>query len=230
MFAAPRVQRHWLAVLAAIAWASVALQFYSSLSRDFAFVSLLGRIVDVLSYFTITSNILLAMVATVGAQQGSDGKPLASPGALTATAVYIFVVAVTYAALLKSRAHLVGWPAVWADFGLHELTPVLYLAYWLMFVRKDRLTWRQPAVWLIYPAAYIAYTLARGALIHRYPYYFANAGALGYPRALFNGALFLLGFWLLGLGAVALGRVKRLSAPQLCSRSVSEAKRLSRES
>jgi len=209
MFAAPRVQRHWLAALAAIAWASVALQFYASLSRDFAFVSLLARIVDVLSYFTITTNILLAMVATVGVQRGSDGKPLASPGALTATAVYIFVVAVTYAVLLKSRAHLVGWPAVWADFGLHEVTPALYLGYWALFVNKAKLRWIQPVVWLIYPAAYIAYTFGRGALIHRFPYFFADVDALGYPRALLNAVLFLLGFWLLGLLAVALGRIKR---------------------
>ena len=208
---APKVQRSWLAAMAVVAWGSVALQFYSTLSRDFSFVSLMGRVINVLSYFTITTNILVATVATLGAQRGADGKPLASSGVLTATAVYIFVVGVTYAVLLKGTAQLVGWEAVWADFGLHEVTPVLYVAYWLLFVRKDQLTWRQPAVWLIYPAAYIAYTLARGALIHRYPYFFANPDALGYPRALFNAVLFLSGFWLLGLGAVALGRIKKLS-------------------
>src|SRR5437899_1533753 len=104
MFVAPRVQRHWLAAIAAVAWAAVALQFYSSLSRNFAFVSLPDRIIDVLSYFTITTNILTAMVATIGARRGSSGNPLASPGALTATAVYILMVAVAYAVLLKGKA------------------------------------------------------------------------------------------------------------------------------
>ncbi len=207
MFVAPRVQRHWLAVIAALAWAAVALQFYVSLSRDFAFVSLLARVIDVLSYFTITTNILVAMVATMGAQRGFNGRPLASEGVLSATAVYIFVVAVTYAVLLKPLAHLVGWAAVWADTALHEITPVLYLGYWLLFVDKTKLRWGQAIGWLGYPAAYIAYTLARGALIHVYPYFFANADRLGYPRALLNGALFLAGFWLLGLGAIGLGRV-----------------------
>ena len=209
MFVAPRVQRHWLAAVAAVAWASVALQFYSSLSRDFAFVSLLARIIDVLSYFTITTNILVAVVATIGAQQGSDGKPLASQGAVAATAVYIFVVGVTYALLLKGSAKLVGWPAVWADFGLHEVTPVIYVAYWLLFAPKAKLRWSQPAAWLIYPAVYILYTLFRGTLIHRYPYFFANVDSLGWPRAILNAVLFLAVFWLLGIGAVALGRIGR---------------------
>jgi len=208
-----RLRRPHLWTIALIAWASVALQFYSSLSRDFAFASLPGRIVDTLSYFTITTNILVALIATTGSLRNADGKRLASPGAMTAGAVYIFVVAVTYFFLLKSRAHLVGWAAVWADTGLHEIVPVLYLAYWALFVRKDQLRWGQAAVWLSYPAAYIAYTLARGALIHHYPYFFADVDKLGYPRALLNGALFILGFWVLGLIAIAAGRVKRPSVP-----------------
>ena len=212
MFTAPRLQRHWLAVVATVAWASVALQFYSSLSRDFAFVSLLARIIDVLSYFTITTNILVAVVATMGAQKASNGRPLASPGVMAATAVYIFVVGVTYAVLLKGSAKLVSWPAVWADFGLHEVTPVIYVAYWLLFAPKARLTWNQPAAWLIYPAIYIVYTIFRGTLIHRYPYFFANVEALGWPRAIVNAVLFLTVFWLLGLGTVALGRIKRPAA------------------
>jgi hypothetical protein len=212
LFAAPKVQRHWLAALAVVAWVSVCLQVYSNLSRNFAFVSLLGRLIDVFSYFTVSTNVLVALVATVGAQTGADGKPLASPGALTATAIYILVVGLTFAILLKGRVALYGWPAVVADFGIHEVTPVAFCAYWVLFVRKDKLNFRQPVVWLIYPAVYIAYTLARGAMIHKYPYFFADVDALGYPRALFNGGLFLLGFWLLGVGAVALGRIGWMSA------------------
>jgi hypothetical protein len=203
------VQRSFLTVVAAIAWASLVLQFYSSLSRDLASVSTLGRVIDVLSYFTITTNILVAVVATAGLRPGPHGRPLTTPGVLTATAVYIFVVGVIYAVLLKGTAKLVGWPAVWADFGLHEVTPVLYVVYWLLYVRTGKVPWVQAVAWLAYPAAYIAYTLARGAVIGRYPYFFANAAVLGYPRALANGMVFLIGFLILGLIAIAVGRIKR---------------------
>ena len=208
-----QLQRSLLAAIAAIAWTSVVLQFYSSLSRDFAFVSVPARVIDVLSYFTVTTNILVAAVATAGLWPGPHGRPFTTPGAMTASAVYIFVVGVTYAVLLKARAHLIGWPALWADVGLHEVTPVLYLGYWLLYVRTGKVAWRQALGWLAYPAIYVAYTLVRGALVGRYPYFFADAGALGYPRALTNAVLFLLGFLILNLGFIAIGRVKRPSAP-----------------
>ena len=57
----------------------------------------------------------------------------------------------------------------------------------------------------------MAWTLARGAVIHRYPYFFADADKLGYPRTLLNGAAFLLVFYLLGLGGVAISNTKMFS-------------------
>jgi hypothetical protein len=86
---------------------------------------------------------------------------------------------------------------------------VLYVAYWLIYVRTGKVRWVQAAAWLSYPAAYVAYTLARGALTGRYPYFFANAAVLGYPRALANGVMFMVGFLILGLIAIAVGRIKR---------------------
>src|SRR6185437_716815 len=94
-----------------------------------------------------------------------------------------------------------------ANLGLHQVLPALAILLWLAFTPKRGLSWREPLAWLIYPALYIAWTLARGAVIHRYPYFFADVGKLGYPRALLNGAAFLFAFWLLGLGAVGLGRL-----------------------
>jgi len=59
---------------------------------------------------------------------------------------------------------------------------------------------------LLIPLIYVAYSLARGAIIHAYPYHFADPTLLGYPRALGNTALMLIGFWLLGLVVVAIDR------------------------
>jgi hypothetical protein len=129
---------------------------------------------------------------------------LARPGVAAATSVYLLVVAVTYEWLLRGDPHGLAFIA---DTGLHYVLPGLVILLWLAFTPKRGLTWRQPLAWLIYPAAYIAWTLARGAAIHHYPYFFGDADKLGYPRALLNGAGFLAAFWLLGIGAVALGRL-----------------------
>src|SRR6185312_13259305 len=117
---------------------------------------------------------------------------LARPGAATASAVYMLVVAVTYEWLLRGDPHGL---AFLANLGLHRLLPALVILLWLAFTPKRGLSWRDPLAWLVYPAAYIAWTLLRGAAIHHYPYFFADAGKLGYPRALLNGAGFLAAFY-----------------------------------
>jgi len=190
----------WWAI-AAVGSVSVVLQLYLNLTRHpehtFAW-----RLIDFVSYFTNTTGALATAVAILALFRPSS--KLAQPGAVTATATYILVVTVTYELLLRGDAHGLYFIS---NTGLHEVLPVLVLLLWLVFTPKAGLTWRQPLAWLAYPAVYVLWTLARGAVIHRYPYFFADVGKLGYSRALMNGAGFLAVFYLLGLGAVALGRV-----------------------
>jgi hypothetical protein len=54
----------------------------------------------------------------------------------------------------------------------------------------------------------MAWTLARGAVLHRYPYFFVDVDKLGYPRVLVTALWFLATFYGLGLGAVAVGRLR----------------------
>jgi hypothetical protein len=198
------IRRLHLVTIAAICGLSVVLQLYLSLTGRNLDHSLAYRAADVLSYFTVTTNILVAAVALAALARPQSF--LARPSVMTATAIYIFVVGVTYAVLLKGLVKLTGLHVV-ADVGLHEATPVLFVLYWLLFTPKAELKWRQPVGWLIYPLAYIAYTLARGAMIRRYPYPFADVAALGYPKALANAVLFVAAFLLLGLITVAWGRL-----------------------
>lgn len=183
---------------------SVALQAWLNLARHNLDHTLAWRVVDFFSYFTNTTAILATAAAIMALARPSSR--LAQPGAAAAAAIYILVVAVTYQWLLRGDPHGL---AFLANMGLHQVLPALVLLSWLLFTPKDGLSWREPLLWLAYPAAYIAWTLARGAAIHRYPYFFADADKLGYPHALMNGAAFLLAFYLLGLAAVGLGRLRR---------------------
>jgi hypothetical protein len=53
---------------------------------------------------------------------------------------------------------------------------------------------------------YVLYCLARGAITGLYPYYFVDVTLLGYPKALLNTVLLLIGFWIVALIVVAIDR------------------------
>ncbi|MET0224936.1 MAG: Pr6Pr family membrane protein [Dokdonella sp.] len=84
------------------------------------------------------------------------------------------------------------------------MVPLLYLAWRLTCTQRRLLRWSDPPRWLLFPAAYLAWTLLRAAWLNVYPYLFVDVGASGYPGVLRNtigvGVLFvLLGF---GIAAV----------------------------
>jgi len=197
-----KARKALLLVIAGLGVCAVAAQFYLNMTRHPEHTAL-WRAIDFFSYFTNTTGILVTAVAIVALVRPS--APLAQPGAVAASAIYILVVCATYELLLRAEAHGLYF---FTNTSLHEVMPALFLLLWLVFTPKHGLQWRQPLVWLIYPAVYMLWTLARGAAIHHYPYFFADADKLGYPQVLLNGVGFLAAFYLLGLAAVALGRVR----------------------
>jgi hypothetical protein len=175
--------------------------------------SFLDGLVLVFSYFTIETNAIVAVVAAACALSPRHDTFLTRPQTLAAVTVYIVIVGVIYAVLLAGLRQLTGL-AVIVDIGLHRVVPVLFTLYWLAFVPKGRLAWRDPLFWLIFPALYVVYSLIYGALTDRYLYPFSNVPVLGYPRALGNAGLILLAFFILGLAIVTLDRIwtrRRLS-------------------
>ena len=119
----------------------------------------------------------------------------------------IAVVGIAYTLLLQQLWHPTCLQLV-ADAFLHHLMPVLFLAYWWVAVPGDELRWGDVSRWMFYPVMYFMYAMVRGALSGDYPYPFIDADALGYRRALENASGILLGFIVVALLLVAVGRVK----------------------
>jgi hypothetical protein len=191
-----------LLLIAGIGAPSMALQLWLAMT-DHLDHSPLWRLLDFFSYFTNTTGLLVTAVALLALVR--PAARLAQPAAVTACATYVLVVCVTYETLL--RAHMHGLAYV-TNITLHEVMPPLVFLLWLLFTPKSGLRWNEPLGWIIYPAVYMAWILARGAVVHRYPYFFADVDRQGYPRTLLTGAEFLAAFYLLGLAAVASGRVR----------------------
>ena len=203
------LKRFCLILLAVIAWLAVLLQIALAIRTvTAAGQSPLVGVINTLSYFTILTNLIVAIVSTASALRGASNTSdtfLTRPSTMSAVTVYIFIVGLTYSLLLRSIWDPTGLSLV-LDVALHDITPILYVLFWLFFVPKGTLRWSQPLYWLIYPLLYVLYSLVRGAITGRYPYYFVDVTLLGYPKALLNTVLLLIGFWIVGLIAVAIDR------------------------
>ena len=203
--------RAFLIVIALLGWLGIVLQLWVSVHLAIRNGhSPWHGIVQALCYFTVLTNILVTLIATRLVVSGPRGR-LARPGTLAAAAVYILVVGLIYALLLRS---------LWAPTGLHQLAdqilhsvmPVFFVLWWLLYAPKQGLRWSEPLRWLAYPLAYFAFSLGLGTLTGRYLYPFADLSRLGAVRVLGNAALLLLLFWGLGMTAVVLARLGRAHA------------------
>lgn len=201
-----RVERGWLAVIAVVAWAAVVWQI--ALAVEVVVAAGLPwwtGVVNTLSYFTVLTNLLVAVVATASPRPADGSRFLTRPSTMSAVALYILVVGATYSLVLRATWQPTGAQKL-VDHALHDVMPVLYLLFWILCVPKGTLRWGHAAWWLIYPAAYFLYAMVRGQLTGLYPYPFIDVSALGFATTLRNAAVMLAVFLVLGLGIVALDR------------------------
>jgi hypothetical protein len=147
-------------------------------------------------FFTIISNLALALAMTAVAA----GRRL-SAFAMSGLALAILLVGIVYWVLLRGLHPLSG-AALIANTLLHDVSPLLMVAYWLVFVPRGKLRWSAAWWWSIFPVVYFVYALARGQLDHRYPYPFIDVGKLGWLQVGLNAAGLALGFVLAGFALV----------------------------
>ncbi|RFZ95082.1 hypothetical protein D0C36_06020 [Mucilaginibacter conchicola] len=188
--------RAFSAVIAVVCLAAVGLQLAISLPAYFEKGrSLGGSLVEYFSYFTIQSNLLVALATGSVAVGGFSDRFFTRPKVLSAIVVYITIVCVVYNAVLRAIFHPVGWGRV-ADELLHVADPLLYIIFWLMVVPKNGIAYKSTLSWLLYPLVYIVYILIRGAFTARYPYFFLDTVKYGYPKVAVHIAILVVVFWM----------------------------------
>lgn len=206
-----------MAGVAAIAWFALGLQLYLTITTSLANgLAIPGVLVNYFSFFTILINLLVALTLTISLfwVASAWGRFFSHATVQTGVAIYIALVGTIYWLLLRHLWSLVGMQKL-ADVLLHDVVPVAYVLYWLIFVPKAGLRWKDALLWLVYPVVYMIYTLIHGAISGWYPYPFIDVGMLGFPHALGNGFLILLAFFVLGIVVIAIGRwLDRLNRPR----------------
>jgi len=200
--------RLFAAIAALLGWFTLALQLLLSIQLSIANgQGALAGVWTYIGYFTILTNVLVALALTADARgpRGTLSRFFTRPDVHTAISMSIVIVAAIYNLMLRQLWQPQGWQIV-TDNILHVVMPVLFLLYWWLAVPKATLRWPQVIVWQLYPAAYFAYVLARGAVDHWYPYPFLDVTKLGYLLVLVDACAVLLVFVAVALLLVALGR------------------------
>lgn len=185
-----RAARTWHGVTFLVAAAALVLQTALVVAGgavlDETAVPPLGtRLLRLVSYFTIQSNLLVASTAYLLMRDPTRDGPLLRVVRLDAVAG-ITVTGVVHFFLLRPLLDLHGADAL-ADALLHVVVPLLAVIGWLMHGPRPRIDLRTAALALVWPAAWLVYTLAMGAATGFYPYPFVDVSALGYGRVLLNG-------------------------------------------
>ena len=126
---------------------------------------------DYFSYFTVLSNLFAVAILLHGALRPAHTRSRTVELFRGAAVVYILTTGIVYLLLLSG--HTPAYP--WVNAILHYLMPVAVTLDWLSDPPSVRLDLaRTLVIWMAFPLLYVLYTLARGAIVDWYPYFFVN--------------------------------------------------------
>lgn len=134
-----------------------------------------ANVVNFFSYFTNLSNLLAAGILLLTARTRAASVWIDRGRAISA--MNMAVVGIVFTLLLRNED--LGALQPWVNFVLHDLMPCAVVLDWLLDPPSTRLSIRDRVQFLVFPAAYLAYSLIRGAQTGWYPYPFLNPTHVG---------------------------------------------------
>ncbi|GGU73079.1 integral membrane regulator [Streptomyces albospinus] len=171
------------------------------------------------SYFTIQSNILLAVIFAWSAHRAWTGRTALSPRITGAALLYICITGLVFHFVLSNdssgfsmTSHRTPLETAASQL-LHTATPLAAVLDWVVFTTPGAFLLRYAWQWLAYPLSYLPFALIRGALLApgtngRYPYPFLDVDLHGYAGIGTNTVVFGLAFYVLALALVLLDRIR----------------------
>jgi hypothetical protein len=201
-----RWARPWFAATSAAVLAGLIIQLFVTADNTAAFGgSPVNRALNVFAYFTIQSNLLVGvatLLLAVDPDRSSSWFDVLRLVGLVAITVTFIVFHVALSRLLD----LETWAQA-ANQLQHTVVPVLAVTGWLLFGPRGSTSARVAKLTVLFPAAYMIFTVIRGPLASDfYPYPFADVARLGYSRVAINGLWVALLFVGVAAAATALDR------------------------
>lgn len=170
------------------------------------------NVLETLSYYTIQSNLLVAIL--FGALAWFDIKKTPWDDAWSRVFTGIFTIGITVTMLVF---HVLIAPSIapggdyevggLADSLVHTVTPLLTLVHWALYSKKGAMKATDPLFFLLQPIDYVFYLgiytvlggrFTWGDVQSIYPYFFLNVEVYGWNGVLLFSAMILLLYLVLG--------------------------------
>jgi len=163
------------------------------------------------SYFTIQTSLInigvLALTGIHGLQSARDSVRWTAVRAHIVS--YAVITGIVYNVLLRDIPVEPGSPVLdqWPNEITHVWIPLYLLVDWLVNPHRSEIRWKAYALGLVFPLAWLVFSMVRGFLTDWYPYYFMNPDyEFGLPGLLAH------------LGVIALMIIFSLTATGLINR------------
>jgi hypothetical protein len=156
------------------------------------------RLFDLLSYFTIWSQLVVGIVMTILYRNPERATKWVQVFRIDAL-LMITVTGVVYNLLIGPVYPPQGLNKISSPIE-HSLTPLITVLIFLFIGPRGWMNARNVGRALLLPISYIFYTLIRGAIINKYPYDFFDVGANGYASVI----IFVMGILFASLIVLAM--------------------------
>jgi hypothetical protein len=156
---------------------------FSAIVTEIATLVARGQFVpsDFFSYFTVESNVLavisLMLSAFAVATRYESRRLDFFRGAV---ALYMTTTILIFIVLLSGYPSSELTAVPWDNTVLHYIMPIAIIVDWLAATRVGLINFKSALIWLVFPLAYLIYSLIRGAIVDWYPYPFVNPSTHGY--------------------------------------------------
>ena len=165
------------------------------------------------SFFTVQSNVaaaaMLGLLVVVRRTERRRWFDAVRGGVV----FFVAITGVVFALLLQGLQEELQTTIPWVDTVLHRVVPLVLVVDWLLEPPRHRLSARVALAWIGCLAAWLAYTLVRGALVDWYPYPFVDASVHGYGGVAVRCAALLVAFVAGAAGFLWLGNRRVPSRP-----------------
>jgi hypothetical protein len=167
--------------------------------------TIFGALIYFFTFFTILTNIMLVLIYASELWPREALRWWRSPVTRGMMAAAMILVGVFYHFFLAGTWNPQGLFKV-ADISLHYVTPIFYLAWWVLFAWHGKLKFADLPIMLVPPAIWLILAMIRGAVVTEYPYPILEAHMLGYMQVTINIAVVLVALTVLCAIVVAVDK------------------------